>query len=62
MEILSVEVDGLDVAGGQQHKRKTTGDVSGGEKEAERKRVIGIAERLNSDLKKCVWLFLWAWG
>lgn len=53
-----MEVEGLDAAGGQQHKRKTTGDVNGGEKEAERKRVVGIAERLTGDLKKCVWLYI----
>lgn len=52
MEILSVEVEGLDVSGGQTSKRKMTGDISIGEKEAERKRIIGIAERLNGDLRR----------
>lgn len=52
MEILTVEVEGLDVAGGQTSKRKMTGDINIGEKEAERKRIIGIAERLSGDLRR----------
>ncbi|EED12315.1 protein transport membrane glycoprotein Sec20, putative [Talaromyces stipitatus ATCC 10500] len=50
MEILNVEVEGLEVTTGAQSKRKT-GD-NNGEKDAERKMVIGIAERLMSDLKR----------
>ena len=47
-----MEVEGLDVAGGQTNKRKMTSDINIGEKEAERKRIIGVTERLNSDLKR----------
>jgi hypothetical protein len=54
VEILNVEVEGLEVASGQQNKRKTTSDVNGAEKEAEKKRIIGIAERLTGDLRRCV--------
>lgn len=47
-----MEVEGLDVAGGQTNKRKMTSDINIGEKEAERKRILGITERLKSDLKR----------
>lgn len=56
MEILSVEVEELEVASGQQSKRKTTGEVNGNEKQAERKRVVGLAERLMGDLRRYVLL------
>lgn len=56
IEILNVEVQGLEVATSQQSKRKPTSDVNGGEKDAEKKRVIGIAERLAGELRRCVLL------
>ncbi|EEA19068.1 Protein transport protein sec20 [Talaromyces marneffei ATCC 18224] len=52
IEILNVEVQGLEVATSQQSKRKPTSDVNGGEKDAEKKRVIGIAERLAGELRR----------
>lgn len=58
MEILNVEVEGLEVTSGQQIKRKASD--SNEEKDAEKKRVIGIAERLTSDLRRCVILYYWA--
>lgn len=51
-----MEVEELEVASGQQSKRKTTGEVNGNEKEAERKRVVGLAERLMGDLRRYVLL------
>lgn len=48
MEILNVEVEGLEEPG--QGKRKANENV---EKDAEKKRVIGLAERLTADLKRC---------
>jgi hypothetical protein len=55
MEILNVEVEGLEVASAQQSKRKTVSEINGGEKDAEKKRVIGVAERLTGDLRRYVW-------
>lgn len=51
-----MEVEELEVASGQQSKRKTTGEVNGNEKQAERKRVVGLAERLMGDLRRYVLL------
>lgn len=58
MEILNVEVEGLEEPlGNQSSKRKATNDNIA-EKNAEKKRVIGLAERLTVDLKKCVRIIL----
>lgn len=52
-----MEVEGLEVASAQQSKRKTISEINGGEKDAEKKRVIGVAERLTEGLRRYVWLY-----
>lgn len=54
LEILSVEVEELDVGAGSQHKygQRRRADSLGDDKNAERKRIAGIAERLSNDLKR----------
>lgn len=50
LELLRVEVEALQP--GSDSRRKTS--VAGGEKEAERERVVAMAGKLTEDLKRCV--------
>lgn len=57
MELLRVEVDMLESAGTA--RRRGSGDPD--DRDAERKRVVSLAEKLAADLKRCVYFIPLGW-